>query len=61
MAESENDPLNTLIDAPTLDDGSIPKSVGESDGYVDCSLALYQGYIDNQPRSSMELLEAWPF
>ena len=38
MAESENDPLNTLIDAPTLDDGSIPKSVGESDGYVDCSL-----------------------
>ncbi len=38
MAESENDPLNTLIDAPTLDDGSLPKSVGESDGYVDCSL-----------------------
>lgn len=38
MAESNNDPLNTLIDNPVLDNGKVPKPAGESDGYVDCSL-----------------------
>lgn len=38
MAESNNDPLNNLIDAPVLDNGKVPEPVGESSGYVDCNL-----------------------